>query len=84
MLNDKDYGTAIDDPNIPPPVVVPKGYSIKEYILFKIDRSIALLGMLALGMVSALVDFPDKSPAPGIINNVIIGLGVYVGVRGKK
>ena len=56
-----------------------QGYSIKEYILFKLDRTIALLGLVALGVSSMLMDIPEGSQ--GTLNNVISVLGVYVGAR---
>ena len=56
-----------------------QGYSIKEYILFKLDRTIALLGLVGLGVSSMLMDIPEGSQ--GTLNNVISVLGVYVGAR---
>ena len=56
-----------------------KGYSIKEYILFKLDRTIALLGLVALGIASIAFDIPEASQ--GTLNSVITALGVYIGAR---
>jgi len=59
-----------------------QGYSIKEYILFKLDRTIALLGLVGLGIVSMSSDIPEASQ--GTLNSVITALGVYIGARVVK
>lgn len=56
-----------------------KTYSIKEYILFKIDRSIALLGLIGLGIASMIFDIPESSRS--VLNNVMTALSVYIGAR---
>lgn len=59
-----------------------KKYSIKEYILFKIDRTVALLGLIGLGVTSILGAVPEVSQPT--INNIITALSVYVGARVVK
>lgn len=63
-----------------------KVYSIKEYILFKLDRNIALVGFLTLGIVVICTDaFVELSEqAVSIVEKIITALGVYVGVRTGK
>jgi len=56
-----------------------QGYSIKEYILFKLDRTIALLGLVGLGVASIAFNIPEASQST--LNNVITALGVYIGAR---
>lgn len=59
----------------------PKDYSIKEYVLFKLDRNIALVGLVTLG-VYALYKGTDGTEK--IISAVIAALGVYLGTRVGK
>jgi len=57
-------------------------FSIKQYILFKIDRSIAVLGLIGIA-VGAMVCQDISEPAAKIITSVSTALALYVGVRGK-
>ena len=59
-----------------------KKYSIREYILFKIDRTVELLGLIGLGVTSILGAVPEVSQPT--INNIITALSVYVGARVVK
>jgi hypothetical protein len=53
-------------------------YSIKEYILFKLDRSIAILGLIALGLWSMYKGTPETVQ---IGMAVVGGLVGYIGGR---
>ena len=59
----------------------PKKYSIKEYILFKLDRNIAIVGLVALG-VAAIILRPTGYEK--IVSAVVGALAVYIGSRGSK
>lgn len=58
-----------------------KNFTIKEYILFKLDRNIAILGLVALGVI-ALIHNTDQSEK--IVAGVVSALAVYLGARGIK
>jgi len=58
-----------------------ESYSLKNLILYKMDRTIAVLGMVGIGLWSLMVK--EMSPDAGkIAASVITGLGVYLGVKG--
>ena len=61
--------------------VCPEDYSLKNLILYKMDRTIAVLGMVAIG-VWALTTKEIPADAGKIVSGVITGLGVYLGVKG--
>ena len=56
-------------------------YSIKEYILFKLDRTIAILGLVGIA-VGAMLFKEITEPAAKIVSGVAGALAVYVGGRG--
>ena len=59
---------------------LPKCYTLLEYLLFKIDRTLAILGLIAIGLYSIVAsDISDVSAK--IIGSVITGLSMYLGVR---
>jgi hypothetical protein len=55
-------------------------YSIREYVLFKLDRSIAVIGLVAVG-ITALALRPEGYEA--IVAAVVTPLAAYVGMRAK-
>ena len=58
-----------------------ENYSLKNLILYKLDRTIAVLGMVAIGICSLIIkDLPPESGKISVA--VITGLGVYLGVKG--
>jgi len=58
----------------------PKCRTILEYLLFKIDRTLAIVGLIAIGIFSILTsNIPDTSVK--IIGSVVTGLSMYLGVR---
>ena len=58
-----------------------KTYTVKEYILFKLDRNLAILGLIIIAITS--VWMKDVSEAAGkIIAGVVGALAVYLGARG--
>ena len=59
----------------------PKIYSIKEYILFKLDRNIAILGLVALGVIGFI---EQPSGYEKIVSGIVAALAVYLGARGSK
>jgi len=59
----------------------PKNYTIQEYILFKLDRNIALIGLIMLGLWAMSLKTPESFQI-GLA--VVSGLVGYVGGRGSK
>ena len=59
-----------------------KSYSIKEFLLFKLDRTLALLGIVGMGVAAVVCDISPQSQS--IITNILYILGVYTGVRGAS
>ena len=62
-------------------------FGIKQYILFKLDRTIAVLGLICVAVV-ILVSInlfceSISEPAAKIITGATTALALYVGVRGK-
>ena len=59
-----------------------QAYTLKEYILYKLDRTIAIMGLILIGIV--VIFKSTVSPeASKIINAVLPLLGFYAGVRSK-
>ena len=56
-----------------------KKYSIKEYILFKLDRNIAILGLVGLGMIALVL---NTAQSDKIVAGVVGALATYLGSRG--
>jgi hypothetical protein len=54
-------------------------YSIKEYILFKLDRNIAIFGLVSLGITALILGTPETEK---IVSGVVAALAVYLGARG--
>ncbi len=55
-------------------------HTVIEYLLFKIDRTIAIIGLIAIGLYSIFSkDISDTSVK--IIASVVTGLSMYLGVR---
>jgi len=66
------------------PVVedVPNGQrSFKELLLYKIDRTLAIAGLVAIGLAVCFTKVED--PSTQIAIAVIGALGVYIGGRSK-
>ena len=58
-------------------------YTIIEYILFKIDRSIAIVGLISIGLSAVFIpEIPET--AIKVIAPVVSGLCFYLGARGGK
>jgi hypothetical protein len=57
-------------------------FSIKQYILFKIDRSVAVLGLIGIA-VGAMLCQDISDSAAKIITGISTALALYLGVRGK-
>lgn len=60
-----------------------KDYSLKNLILYKMDRTIAVVGMVVIGIWS-LTTSTLSPEASKIAASVITGLGVYLGIKGVK
>ena len=58
----------------------PKCHTLLEYLLFKIDRTIAILGLIAIGLFSIFSTDISETSAK-MIGSVITGLSMYLGVR---
>lgn len=57
-------------------------YSFRDLILYKMDRTIAISGLVAIGLWSLFIKSADFNQATSA---VITALGVYLGVKvGKK
>jgi hypothetical protein len=56
-------------------------YSIKEYILFKLDRNISIVGLIAIAIVSMFLGDISEI-ASKIASACVGGLCVYIGGRG--
>ena len=56
-----------------------KTYSTKEYILIKLDRNIAIVGLVSIGAIALLLNTPA---AEKIVTGVVAALAVYLGARG--
>ena len=61
--------------------IEPKCYSLLEYLLFKLDRNIAIAGLIAIAVVAIMVS-EISEPASKIISACVGGLCVYIGGRG--
>jgi hypothetical protein len=60
--------------------IEPRCYTIREYVLFKLDRNIAILGVVG---IVALFCFGKVPPEAKEIALSALGiLGVYIGGRG--
>ena len=55
-------------------------FTIKEYVLFKLDRNIAILGLIALGIIAVVFDV--KPTNEKVLGAIIGALAVYIGGRG--
>ena len=66
---------------IMPDEIEPKCYSLLEYLLFKLDRNIAIAGLIAIAVVAIMVS-EISEPASKIISACVGGLCVYIGGRG--
>ena len=57
-----------------------QNYSLKQMIMYKIDRSLAIIGMILIGgfAVFGKVDAETSK----ILTAIVTGLGVYSGTRG--
>jgi len=58
------------------------GRSFKELLLYKIDRTLAIAGLVAIGLAVCFTKVED--PSTQIAIAVIGALGVYIGGRGKQ
>jgi len=58
----------------------PKCYSLTEYLLWKIDRTIAILGVVAIVGLYSFGEIPPEKEA--IALSALGILGVYIGGRG--
>ena len=61
--------------------IEPKCYTLLEYLLFKLDRNIAIAGLIAIAIVAVIVK-EISEPASKIISACVGGLCVYIGGRG--
>jgi len=57
-------------------------FSIKQYILFKIDRTVTVLGLIGIA-AGAMIDQDISDSAAKIITGISTALALYLGVRGK-
>lgn len=57
-----------------------KQLTIKQLILFKIDRNVAIIGLIAIGLVALSIDSMSDA-AVKIVSNVVTGLSMYLGIR---
>jgi len=66
----------------------PKCYSLLEYLLFKIDRTIAICGLILIALLSMWIgiklglagkDLPES--VGSVLSLVVNGLSFYLGVR---
>ena len=64
------------------PKEAPKCYSIQEYMLFKLDRTIAIIGVVAIVALFSFGKVPPDSKE--IALSALAVLGVYIGARGGK
>ena len=54
--------------------------TVLEYMLYKIDRTLAIAGLIAIGLYAIFSsDIPDG--AIKVISSVVTGLSMYLGVR---
>lgn len=54
--------------------------TILEYMLYKIDRTLAIAGLIAIGIFAIYSSkIPDASVK--VISSVVTGLSMYLGVR---
>ena len=60
-----------------------KGYTIPEFLLFKLDRTLAIVGLVAVALTALWVN-DISEPAKVVVSGIAGGLGVYLGVRGSK
>ena len=58
----------------------PKCYSLTEYLLFKLDRNLAILGVVAIVGLYSFGKIPSESKE--IALSALGILGVYIGGRG--
>ena len=58
----------------------PKCYTILEYILFKIDRTIAISGLVVMGLFALWQSTPELSQE-NLVMAIVGGLVGYVGGR---
>ena len=60
------------------------GYSIKQYILYKLDRTIAIVGLILIAIAAFVFGKQISADVKAIITGVIGVLGVYIGGRAGK
>lgn len=54
--------------------------TVLEYMLYKIDRTLAIAGLIAIGIFAILsTKIPDASVK--VLSSVVTGLSMYLGVR---
>lgn len=58
-----------------------KAYTFVEYVLFKLDRNIAIVGLVSIGVLALIIKHPA---AEKIASGVIGALAVYLGARGTS
>ena len=58
-------------------------YSLRNLILYKLDRTIAVVGMVVIG-IWALASSTLPPEASKVAASVISALGVYLGIKGAK
>lgn len=60
----------------------PQGYTAKEYVLYKLDRTLAIMGVIAIALLGMAWLVPEA--ATQIASAAIGGLVGYVGGRTGK
>lgn len=60
------------------------GYSIKQLILYKMDRTFAILGIILLGAVAIFKGTEMPVPAIQVVTAAITALATYIGGRTGK
>jgi type IV secretory pathway VirB2 component (pilin) len=56
-------------------------FSIRQYILFKLDRNIAIVGLIAIGLAAL---FKGATWDEKVVSGVVGALAVYLGARGSN
>ena len=54
--------------------------TIKEYVLFKLDRNLAIIGLIVIAVLSVLRQDISEGAAK-IVASVITAMGMYLGIR---
>ena len=63
--------------------VCPEDYNVKNLILYKMDRTMAIAGLIIIGIVSIVSDAIPPEAAK-VVTGVVGALAVYVGGRGRS